>query len=301
MNKFFLTVLVVTAICTVATRSNAQQEELRMGAMQVANLSMSSATISWVTDQLTTGNLVEITSLDSSWQVADSYAGETYTHYVQLTGLEPSTEYSFKIISAQSQWGDGSQEYKFSTLGVAIPGNSLAIFGSLEDSWGNPIDRCLVRYWLYSEEEGASLPRVVLSKTVSDQKGQWDGNIGIMYNSAGTNLFFGYGDILLFVEMTPNYWTSALDSLDQPTAFPAVLEVFSIRVIDPNASEPGDVDGSGAINIFDVLDILKILGGKITPDPSMSAAADVDASGKIDIFDLLALLKKLRPAGTASS
>ncbi len=296
MNKTILTALLVAATCMFTTRSNAQQEALQMGAMQVADLSMSTATISWTTDQLTTGNLVEITSPDSSWQVADSYAGETYAHFVQLSGLEPSTEYSFKIISAGVQFDNDGGGYKFSTLGVAKPGNTLALFGALEDSWGNPLDRCLVKYWLYNVEEGASQPRVVLSKP----DGKWNGNIGMMYNNAGTSLFISNGEDLLFVEMTPNYWTSVLDSLDKPVAA-TVLGTRSIRVIDPNASEPGDVDDSGALNIFDVLEILKIIGGKITPDPRMGAAADVDASGKIDIFDLLALLKKLRPTALASS
>ncbi len=52
---------------------------------------------------------------------------------------------------------------------------------------------------------------------------------------------------------------------------------------------PGDVDGSGKIDVFDLLDLLKVLGGSKAP----SALSDIDANGKTDVFDLLALLKKL--------
>ncbi len=50
---------------------------------------------------------------------------------------------------------------------------------------------------------------------------------------------------------------------------------------------PGDVGGNGRVDIFDLLDLLKVLGGTSAATPS----ADVNNDGKTDIFDLLALLK----------
>lgn len=52
---------------------------------------------------------------------------------------------------------------------------------------------------------------------------------------------------------------------------------------------PGDVDGSGKIDVFDLLGLLKVLGGS----QASSALSDIDGNGKTDVFDLLALLKKL--------
>jgi hypothetical protein len=52
---------------------------------------------------------------------------------------------------------------------------------------------------------------------------------------------------------------------------------------------PGDVDGSGRIDVFDLLGLLKVLGGT----QASSALSDIDGNGKTDVFDLLALLKKL--------
>jgi len=49
------------------------------------------------------------------------------------------------------------------------------------------------------------------------------------------------------------------------------------------------------INVFDLLDLLKVLGGgkTVTGDPRLALAADVDGNGKYDVFDLLALLRIL--------
>ncbi len=297
MNKLFLAVLVIAALCMLVARSQAQEEALQMTAMQVTDLSLTSAFVSWTTDQKTTGNKIEITSPDSTWQVDDSYAGESYVHLVIIIGLQPSTEYTFKVISADAQWDNDGEGYKFTTLGFTQPPLAKTIIGKVEDSWGNPVGRCLVRYWLYNEEDGASLPRTQMT----DSNGDWVASIGLMFNSTGTNVFYENGEDLLFFEIVPNYWTSARDSLALPTSSLHSLGTRSIQVTDPNASEPGDVDDNGKIDIFDVLGILNIMGGQVTPDPRMSAAADLDDNGKIDIFDLLALLKKLRPADTASS
>ena len=56
--------------------------------------------------------------------------------------------------------------------------------------------------------------------------------------------------------------------------------------------QKGDVSGDGNVNIFDLLDLLKVLSGTGTA----GGAADVNSDGKTDIFDLLELLKTL--AGT---
>ena len=49
------------------------------------------------------------------------------------------------------------------------------------------------------------------------------------------------------------------------------------------------MSGDGEVNMFDLLDLLKVLGGS----GSASGAIDVNADEKINIFDLLELLKVL--------
>ena len=53
--------------------------------------------------------------------------------------------------------------------------------------------------------------------------------------------------------------------------------------------QKGDVSGDGNVNIFDLLDLLKVLGDT----GSVGGEADVNGDGKTDIFDLLELLKVL--------
>ncbi|OGG02318.1 MAG: hypothetical protein A3F83_07980 [Candidatus Glassbacteria bacterium RIFCSPLOWO2_12_FULL_58_11] len=53
--------------------------------------------------------------------------------------------------------------------------------------------------------------------------------------------------------------------------------------------EKGDLDGDGKVGIYDLLELLKVLGGAA----ARTALADLDANGKVDIFDLLTLLELL--------
>ena len=53
--------------------------------------------------------------------------------------------------------------------------------------------------------------------------------------------------------------------------------------------KPGDVDGDGAVNIFDLLGLLQVLSGAAEP----SGGADANEDGATNIFDLLALLGML--------
>ncbi len=53
-------------------------------------------------------------------------------------------------------------------------------------------------------------------------------------------------------------------------------------------NKPGDLDGDWRVSIFDLLELLKRLGGQGEP-----GAGDVDGNGKVDIFDLLELLKMM--------
>ncbi len=55
-------------------------------------------------------------------------------------------------------------------------------------------------------------------------------------------------------------------------------------------TEKGDIDGNGKVNIFDLLELLKMLGNKI---PATSAA-DIDGNGKVNIFDLIDLLNRMQ-------
>ena len=290
-NKLF-SLLVAVTLCMLPVLSMAQDEPVQMNNLGVTDLSVSTAFISWTTDQKTIVNKIEVTGPDSTWEVMDNYINPAYTHLVKITGMEQGTDYSYKIDSDGTVWDNNGESYTFTTLansGVNFP---KTVWGELQNSWGDVVERSLVRYRLLSEDGTVSMPRAVLTDTA----GVWIGDAGIMYNEDGT-MYQYYGNDKIIIEYVPNYWTTAVDSTNEigpNTNYN--FGVQSIQVTDPSAASPGDVDGNGALNIFDVLDLLKVIGKKVTPDPRMQAASDLDNNGKIDIFDLLALLKKMKPA-----
>jgi len=57
----------------------------------------------------------------------------------------------------------------------------------------------------------------------------------------------------------------------------------------PACEVPGDVDRSGELNVFDLIQMLRILSGRA----AQSICSDIDRNGGTDIFDLLELLRLL--------
>lgn len=63
----------------------------------------------------------------------------------------------------------------------------------------------------------------------------------------------------------------------------------SVKAVTPPYTL-GDVDNSGAVNIFDAVAILK-KANNIAVDPFIQEAADYDGNGSVNIFDAVAILK----------
>ena len=88
------------------------------------------------------------------------------------------------------------------------------------------------------------------------------------------------------------YYIEAGDSLHtvtDPAGAPQSAYRFSILLDGVESLIPGDVDNDGQVNIFDLLGLLKVLGGT----QQATGGADTNQDGKVDIFDLLELLKQL--------
>jgi hypothetical protein len=86
-----------------------------------------------------------------------------------------------------------------------------------------------------------------------------------------------------------SYYIEARDEMNTVLSPDGAPTVFYKLVLAEYTGTPGDLDGNITINIFDLLELLKVLGGN---EPS-SILSDVDQNGVTNIFDLLELLKLL--------
>jgi hypothetical protein len=261
--------------------------------LETTNLNITSAAIVWVTDHETLLNRVEVRAEGEEKTFSDSYGLPHYVHFVDLSSLKPGTRFEYRVLSDSSIWDNGGAWYSFRTLESAFPVMPGIVFGMTVDRQGDSLERVLVRILLTRPDGTVSLPFTLLT----DVSGNWVLNTGNLKDSfTGLPLTAEVGDRLK-IEFVPNYWTALTDSSAVLSGVsPQSLGNKVLDVFDPSLGLRGDVDGNGKIDIFDLLELLKVLGGRLslTSNPRLALASDVDANAKVDIFDLLALLKLLK-------
>jgi len=91
-------------------------------------------------------------------------------------------------------------------------------------------------------------------------------------------------NILLIPFLTITLFYSSKAQAQQPTAV--------------NSTYRGDINEDNKVDIFDLLELLKMLSNPAGKPEKVIKIADVNASGSVDIFDLLGLLKILSGAET---
>ncbi len=86
----------------------------------LSNLTTSSVTVTWVTEVTSTGSVIPIVNSSEQSPVIDKRgSGKRYTHYVELTSLEPNTEYQFIIVSDSKKYtSEGSKNFTFRTAPI---------------------------------------------------------------------------------------------------------------------------------------------------------------------------------------
>ncbi|MBP7343893.1 MAG: fibronectin type III domain-containing protein [Clostridia bacterium] len=86
----------------------------------VSNVTSSSLTISWITDKAVNGYVIPVLNGTEQNPVLDKRGdGKRKSHYVVLKSLEPSTKYSFTIVSDEEKYTKGSSGvYEFTTAPV---------------------------------------------------------------------------------------------------------------------------------------------------------------------------------------
>jgi Dockerin type I domain len=282
-------------------------EPLTVSDIRICNLRGNTFAVTWRTNQATSDNVIKLgLSPEELTQIReDQLAPPSLIHYVE-TGLLSSPTYYFVVSSDGVEGASSSVGYdSVITTGQLLASPGAIIQGHVIDSQSSePLGNVIVRSF-YRWTSGTKVDSTMWLADLTNDDGKFVMNMG-NYRKYGGGLSPYYsGDTWLFLEIL-SQTTGEIASDSVLLTFP-INDLGQFQTLTPyeaiNESlvMPGDVDGNGTLNIFDVLDILKVIGGKVTPDPRMSVASDVDANGKIDIFDLLALLKKLRPAATASS
>jgi Purple acid Phosphatase, N-terminal domain/Dockerin type I domain len=298
MKKTALAVTIILSLVFGKIRPAVGDEtEILMAALEVTDIKVTAAVVSWVTDRKTSSNWVEVRTVetDSVILFQDKYMLADYVHYIEITQLTPDTEYLFRIGSDTETWDNQGAWYSLRTLEFQPQGNPNSIYGYVEDTYGEALGRVRMKIRAVQDGREPSAPRSLLT----DSEGAWLTTIADILALDGSLYDAGPGTRLI-IDYQVNYWSTFTDStVVLGTESPQNLGLVSLSVFDPGKGIKGDLNDDEVINIFDLLDLLKILSGQtiILPgDERLSFAADLDSNGSVSIMDLLALLQILASA-----
>jgi hypothetical protein len=114
--------------------------------VRIGSLSDSSATISWTTDEQTVDFVSYGATKNIGTVVKETADDQRFNnHSITITGLNPKSEYFFKISSNGTTFDNNGVPWQFST-GVALPINqiSIPISGSVISASGEPSKHAIV-------------------------------------------------------------------------------------------------------------------------------------------------------------
>jgi hypothetical protein len=287
-------------------------EPLEVTDIRICNLRGNTFAVTWRTNQATSDNVVKLGF--SSGELTDIREDQldppSQIHYVESGLLNIDTTYYYVVSSDGVEGASSPVGYDSvitvqqtpPTIGALIAGNVI------NAESGEPLPNVIVRSfyrWTRQLQSETQIDSTMWQTDLTNADGEFDFGMGNFRRYNHSTPYYAPGNTWLFLEILSQ--TSGEIATDSVLLTFATNNVMEYQILAPYeitvepVAEPGDVDGDGVINIFDLLDILSVISGKVVPDPRMSIAADVDDSGKIDIFDVLALLNKIRQAGTASS
>lgn len=140
--------------------------------VRVSNISDSSVTISWVTEDQTVDFISYGTGQDLNTVVYESDDEQKYfTHSITVTGLDAQTTYGYKINSDGTNFDNNGIPWQFTT-GVKLSDNqnSVPVSGSVITASGQPTKRAIV----YATVNGSLL------STLTSDKGSFIIQLGLV-------------------------------------------------------------------------------------------------------------------------
>lgn len=161
--KFIVLMLVFLSLQTYLTA--VQFEDIT-----VSNLTSSSATISFFSDNIVSANIEYGT--DDTDLIAANLSTDKEFHTFQLTGLVSTTLYYFQITSGEVLFKDNGEFYTLQTAQVAI-GTPYIVYGTVVDDGGSAVIGAYVK--LIAEQNGTSSSPL---SAITDTDGKWNLNLG---------------------------------------------------------------------------------------------------------------------------
>lgn len=128
----------------------------------LSNLTTSSVTVSWTTEVTATGSVIPVSNGQEMSPVLDERGtGKTKTHYVELTDLEPSTDYNFLIVSDSEKYdSEEGKSFSFKTAPITAQaptpnpihgtvsgssGEDIVVYAMLKDKSAYPVSAIMPR------------------------------------------------------------------------------------------------------------------------------------------------------------
>lgn len=128
----------------------------------LSNLTTSSVTVSWTTEVTATGAVIPVSNGQEMSPVLDKRGtGKTKTHYVELTDLEPSTDYNFLIVSDSEKYdSEDGENFSFKTAPITAQaptpnpihgtvsgssGEDIVVYAMLKDKSAYPVSAIMPR------------------------------------------------------------------------------------------------------------------------------------------------------------
>ena len=155
LGLFLLFIGVFTGVILVRNASRwlvGAKPEITPKQIKITNITDSSFTVSWITDEQTagfvqygTGGELSLTALDDRDQLSGQQ-GKFWTHHITLKNLKPATNYFFKINSGGKTFDNNGQPYQVltaPTIGGTMPPNDVA-YGTITKQDGSPAEGIIV-------------------------------------------------------------------------------------------------------------------------------------------------------------
>ncbi len=276
----------------------------------VSNITSTSATVSWVTDEASS-TVVEY-GTTSAYGLTAQGPPDSVLHPVSLSSLSPDTTYFYRVgstdASGNTVWSD---QQTFKTLAEDVgrilsitsaevaPGTSTTVYISITDATDMAGSDITVRY----DTSILAIGEVTATDLVSSLNPNFNTDIPgeVIIGMAGSNGIPSGSGALVQIELKVN--ADAQVGIETSLSFeedkiynetgnviPTSAENGVVKITQPGIK--GDVNNDGRVRSNDAILALRIATGLMSPDEFQKWAADMNDDGKIRSNDAILILRK---------